>query len=78
MVNGQIIKRVDGLDCMAENEKVCDVEGCGETAERSVSNKKVEASGLLVPPGKGNVHLCKAHYREMKKRNKGNMPDYVG
>ncbi|NLL95276.1 MAG: hypothetical protein GX224_05955 [Thermoplasmatales archaeon] len=63
---------------MAEDGKTCDVEGCNEPAERSISNKKVEASGLPVPGGKGNVRLCRAHYREMKKRNKRNLPDYVG
>ncbi len=63
---------------MANQDRECDMEGCGEPAERSVSNKKVEASGLMVPKGKGNVRLCKKHYREMKKGNKGNMPDYVG
>lgn len=49
----------------------CDVQGCSDVAERSVPGKKVEKSGLSISsdPDK-NAHLCRAHYREFKKRTK--------
>lgn len=53
-------------------EKECDVKGCKETAQRSVSSKKVTKAGLSIAEGnRGNVHLCKEHYRELKKSTKG-------
>lgn len=63
---------------MTDSEKKCEVAGCGEAAERSISRKKVEATSLSVPEGHGNVHLCKKHYRDMKKEAKGTIPDYMG
>ncbi len=54
---------------MAEKTKKCDVIGCDEDAVKSVSRKKAEAIFKL--GGKGNkVHLCKAHYKEFKKKTK--------
>jgi len=54
-------------------EKVlpCEVEGCRNDAQRSIPFKKVEKAGLSVrsEPGK-NVHLCREHYRELKKKTK--------
>jgi|Deesub1362A_J573_1020465.scaffolds.fasta_scaffold01051_6 hypothetical protein len=49
--------------------KKCDVPGCGEEAVRTVSRQK--ASKVLdIPAGRGKVHLCKAHYKEFKKKTK--------
>jgi len=48
-------------------EKHCEVKGCNAPAVRSLSAKKASGAGLDVPSGRGNVHLCKEHYREMKK-----------
>jgi len=60
-------------------EHTCDVQGCMAQAERSVSGKKVEMTGLaLRSEGIRQVHLCKAHYRELKKETKGIIPDYMG
>jgi len=49
----------------------CDVEGCKADAERSVSGKKVEKSGLSlsIDPSK-SAHLCRQHYRELKRKTK--------
>jgi len=54
-----------------ESVKKCDVEGCGAEAERSVAGKKAEKAGLSISsdPSK-NAHLCRAHYREFKKKTK--------
>lgn len=49
----------------------CNIDGCGEVAERSVSVKKVEAAGMNVSNASGSsAHLCKKHYREFKKKSK--------
>jgi hypothetical protein len=48
----------------------CDVEGCGDDAERAVAGKKVEKAGLKIPDSSRAVHLCKKHYREYKKKTK--------
>ncbi|MDH4122569.1 MAG: hypothetical protein OEV21_00560 [Thermoplasmata archaeon] len=54
-----------------EEPKKCDVRGCSEPAERSISSKKVEKSGLSIPESTDKrVHLCKKHYREFKKKTK--------
>jgi len=54
-----------------EKSTPCGVEGCSAQAERSVHGKKVEKSGLRLrsDPAK-NVHLCRDHYREFKKKTK--------
>lgn len=58
---------------------ICHVQGCESEAERSVSRKKVEGTSLrLKDSGARQVHLCKAHYRELKKETKGSIPDYMG
>ena len=52
-------------------QKGCDVEGCKGEAERSISAKKAEASGLTLSDVEGgSVHLCKQHYRDFKKKIK--------
>ncbi len=49
----------------------CDVEGCREPAERSISAKRVSAAGLDVSGATGgSAHLCKKHYRDYKKKSK--------
>jgi hypothetical protein len=53
-----------------EEKKECDVKGCKEEAVRSISSKKASKSGLSVKESKGNVHLCKDHYRDFKKATK--------
>ena len=59
-------------------EHTCDVQGCTARAERSVSGKKVEMTDLaLKSEGIRQVHLCKAHYKELKKETKGIIPDYM-
>jgi hypothetical protein len=50
--------------------KTCDVEGCDNPAERSISAKKIEKVGLDIEESRGNVHLCKEHYKEYKKASK--------
>lgn len=51
--------------------KLCDIADCEKTAERAVSGKKVEKTGLKISssPDK-NAHLCREHYREFKKKTK--------
>lgn len=48
----------------------CDVEGCGELAERSLASDRVRASGLKASLKERRAYLCKAHYREFKKKTK--------
>jgi hypothetical protein len=59
---------------MAERKEVvdkpCEVTGCSQNAIRSVSAKKVQKSGLNIPSNTGNTHLCKDHYRELKRSTK--------
>lgn len=61
------------------SNEICEVVGCEETSERSLSNKKVSCTSLeLKNPDCRNVHLCKMHYKEWKKLSKGAIPDYFG
>ncbi len=49
----------------------CDIEGCKEEATRSVSRKKVDKAEMSVSGEvSGSVHLCKKHYKELKKKTK--------
>lgn len=50
--------------------KTCDVEGCDNPVERSISAKKIEKAGLDIEESRGKVHLCKEHYKEYKKSSK--------
>lgn len=55
----------------SDNDKVCQVEGCKDEAERSINYKKVAESGLALKAGSHRqVGLCKNHYREFKKQTK--------
>lgn len=54
-----------------DNEKKeCEVKGCSSEAARSVSAKKVAKSDLSVEAERGNIHLCKDHYKQFKKSTK--------
>jgi len=54
-----------------EAPKGCDVQGCKDDAERSISVKRIEAAGLKISDVEGgSAHLCKRHYREFKKNVK--------
>ena len=58
---------------------VCDVEGCDKTAERSINIKKVSETSLsLKNPDAKSIHLCKEHYKILKKETKDDIPDYLG
>ncbi|MCK4266994.1 MAG: hypothetical protein KAX31_06910 [Thermoplasmata archaeon] len=50
----------------------CEVSGCQEKAERSLSRKKVEKGlpDLKIESDARRIHICKAHYREYKKATK--------
>ncbi|MFO7619442.1 MAG: hypothetical protein R6W91_07325 [Thermoplasmata archaeon] len=49
----------------------CDVSGCSEAAERSLSRKKVKDAMDWTLSGEGKrAALCKPHYREFKKATK--------
>jgi len=47
----------------------CSVTGCGKDAVRSLSSQKVKAAGLKIGNEK-RAYLCKAHYKEFKKKTK--------
>ncbi len=52
-------------------EKICDVAGCNNPAERSFNIKQVSRSSLsLKSQDLRQVHLCKEHYKEYKKETK--------
>ncbi len=60
-------------------EVVCDVSGCENIAERSFNIKKVMGTTLSLKSNDiRNVHLCKEHYKQMKKETKNDIPDYLG
>jgi len=49
----------------------CEIIGCREPAERSISTKSVQGAGLSVADDADRrVHLCKKHYKEYKKKTK--------
>jgi len=54
----------------APDEKNCEVEKCSQKAERSVNARKALKAGLAVKEERGNVHLCREHYRQFKKGTK--------
>ena len=60
-------------------EEVCDVAGCDKLSERSLNIKKVSETDLkLKSDGIKHVHLCKEHYKQLKKQTKNDIPDYMG
>ncbi len=52
-----------------EKGQTCNVSGCSNESERSISCDKVRAAGLNVNAEK-RAYLCKEHYKEFKKKNK--------
>ena len=48
----------------------CSVQGCPNTAERSVSREQMAGSSLKVGSDGHRVYLCKDHYKEWKKSTK--------
>ncbi|MDR0887660.1 MAG: hypothetical protein LBM39_00535 [Candidatus Methanoplasma sp.] len=51
--------------------KACDVSGCENDSERSISLKLVAKSSLkLKDDNLRSVHLCKDHYKALKKETK--------
>lgn len=60
-------------------EEICDVAGCEKPAERSLNIKKVSETDLkLKSDSLKQVHLCKEHYKQLKKQTKNDIPDYMG
>ncbi len=51
------------------SEAKCSVTGCSENAVRSVATEKARSAGLKLPEGR-RAYLCKAHYKEIKKKLK--------
>jgi hypothetical protein len=49
---------------------ICDVEGCEEKAERSVSYTLASLSSLKFKSSSRKVYLCKSHYKQFKKETK--------
>ncbi len=54
-------------------EERCTVPGCGQPSKRSLSGKLVKEAlpDLKLPEEARRVHLCKDHYKDYKKRTKG-------
>jgi ribosomal protein L14E/L6E/L27E len=62
-----------------EKEEICDVAGCDKPSERSLNIKKVSETDLkLKSDSLKQVHLCKEHYKQLKKQTKNDIPDYMG
>jgi len=53
-------------------EDVCSVAGCGQTAARSLSTKKVKEvlPELHLAAETRRTHLCRDHYRQFRKNTK--------
>ena len=53
--------------------QVCQVSGCKEEAVRSISSDKLKKalSGLSMKQDSRRVHICKTHYRQFRKKTKG-------
>ena len=48
----------------------CNVDGCENSAVRSLNTKKVEDAGLRLNSSGKKSGLCKEHYKEWKKATK--------
>jgi len=48
----------------------CDVQGCDEKAERSMSGSKAAMASSLTVNSSKRVYLCRTHYKEWKKETK--------
>lgn len=50
---------------------ICSVQGCDQTAERSITSSKAQMAGdLQIDIAGKRVYLCKTHYKEWKKATK--------
>lgn len=49
----------------------CDVRGCSNLAERSISKQQIVTANLSIDADKRRVYLCHEHYKEWKKSVKG-------
>ena len=48
----------------------CNVDGCENSAVRSLNTKKIEDAGLRLDSSGKKSGLCKEHYKEWKKQQK--------
>ena len=48
----------------------CSVQGCEQSAQRSMSGSKARMASDLVVNSDKRVYLCKTHYKEWKKADK--------
>ena len=48
----------------------CNVDGCENSAVRSLNTKKIEDAGLRLDSSGKKSGLCKEHYKEWKKATK--------
>jgi hypothetical protein len=48
----------------------CSVQGCDQSAQRSMSGSKARMASDLVVDSDKRVYLCKTHYKEWKKATK--------
>jgi hypothetical protein len=48
----------------------CSVQGCDQSAQRSMSGSKARMASDLVVDSAKRVYLCKTHYKEWKKATK--------
>ncbi|MBE44016.1 MAG: hypothetical protein EX285_02385 [Thaumarchaeota archaeon] len=55
----------------------CNVNGCNNSAVRSLNTNRVKDAGLDINTGSKQSYLCKDHYKEWKKEIKQNEKDDV-
>lgn len=53
-----------------EEKEKCQIEGCKNQAERSVSSAKLSKVYSGLEGRKGSLRICKDHYRKFKKETK--------
>ena len=56
-----------------KGSETCMVSGCKEDAARSISADKLKKalSGVSLKTDSRRVHICKTHYRQFRKKTKG-------
>lgn len=68
-----------GVMSHVTKEEICDVAGCDKPSERSLNIKKVSTTSLQLKSNDiRQVHLCKEHYKILKKETKNSINDYEG
>jgi len=51
---------------------ICEVSGCKEEAARSIAADKLKKNlGVSLKTDSRRAHICKKHYREFRKKTKG-------